>query len=286
MNFSCICGDRRQTEIALYLKKLGHNVLIFGLPKNNRLSLAKDLEEAIKFADALILPLPVSRDGKTVNAPLTNDVIFLQEIMQYFPKKIFGGILKPSFIEELNNNGISYYDYYKSEPLTVKNAVLTAEAALAIAINCTDRSIYGSNALVIGYGRIGKQIAKYLKVLGANVTASSRSLGTQALIEADGINAISTDNIMLDLSKFDYIINTAPSPIMDRDFFKNVKPDVFIEDLATDAGTDFSAASNYNIKAALYSGLPGKLSPITAAEFIAQEILNNISTTKRGNNAG
>ena len=276
MNFVCIGGDRRQTETALYLKKLGHNVTIFGLPKNDKLSSSNNLYQAISENDIVVLPLPVSRDGVTVNTPLTSEIIFLQDILLCRPKFIFGGIIKDDFISELKCREIPFYDYYNSEALTVKNAVLTAEAAIAIAINCTDFSIFGSKSLVLGYGRIGRYLCKYLKALGSTVTATSRNSGTLAIIEADGHTAINTAKITSICDEFDYIFNTAPSPIIDQNFIKRIKHTAFVEDLATDSGIDLAAANTYCINANVYSGLPGKHSPVSAAQFVAEEILSYI----------
>ena len=78
---------------------------------------------------------------------------------------------------------------------------------------------------------------------------------------------------MKNCGEFDYIFNTAPYPLLSREFFKACKKSVFIEDLATDSGIDLAAAHEYNINAAVYGGLPGKHSPKTSAKFIAEEIL-------------
>lgn len=277
MKFSIIGGDRRQIEIAAFLKKSGHDVNVFGLPPMYGLKVMDSLCNSVFDSDATILPLPVSRDGKTITTPLTNDVIFLQDILQCHPKMVFGGMIKPPLIEEFNARSIAYNDYYASEALTVKNAVLTAEAAVALAINGTDRSIFNSKALVIGYGRIGKQLARYLKALGAEVTATSRYPGTRAKIFSDGIIPLDTGLCREAASQFDYIFNTVPSPIMDGAFFGSCKKTAFVEDLATDAGTDFAAAVRHGINAAVYGSLPGKHSPVTAAEFIADEILNTVN---------
>ena len=283
MRFACIGGDRRQTEIAKYLKEKQHEVCLFGLPKSEGIESTDSLCEAICGADAVILPVPLSRDDKTVNTPLTGDVIFLQDILQCSPKFIFAGLISPGFAKELSDAGIEFKDYYKSESLTVKNAVLTAEAAVAIAVTEAERSLFGTNALVIGYGRIGKQLARYLKAMGARVTATSRSDGTMATIEADGYEPLNTTFCKNEVHNFDFIFNTAPSPIMDSEFFMRCKKGCFVEDLATKAGTDFGAAAKYSVKAALYSGLPGKYSPVTAAECIADELLNNSNIDFREN---
>lgn len=278
MKFACIGGDRRQIETASVLKQSGNEVTLFGLPSVNGFIIAESIEEALFNTDAVLLPLPVTRDGKTVNAPLSERIVFIHDILSLRPKMVFGGIIKEKLAEDLNAAGIKYYDYFSSESLTVKNAVLTAEAAVAIAINGTDNSIFQSEALVIGYGRIGRQLAKYLKALGANVTATSRDEGTRATILADGYAPISTSAVLEQCSKFDYIFNTAPTAILNAYFFANCKNTVFVEDLATDSGVDLSAAAKYGISADVYGGLPGKHSPISAAKYIAEEILRKINT--------
>ncbi len=272
--FAIIGGDRRQTEIALQLKEKSQDVTIFGLPKNESLKSADSLYESVSTADCIVLPVPLSRDGNTVNTPLTDSVILLQELLLCRPKKVLAGMISPDFAITLENSGIPYYDYFSSETLTVKNAVLTAEAAVAIAVNCTDFSIFGSNALVLGYGRIGRQLAKYLKTLGASVTATSRAESTLATVEADGILPLKTDAVLSSLPKYHYIFNTAPAPIMNREFFENCHKTAFIADLATNSGADLAAAKEFNLNSAVFGGLPGKNSPISAAKFITDEILN------------
>ena len=61
--------------------------------------------------------------------------------------------------EELNH----YESYFENEEVKYKNAILTAEAAIAIAINDYKKSLRDSNCLIIGFGRIGKILADILK---------------------------------------------------------------------------------------------------------------------------
>ena len=274
MKFACIGGDNRQIEIAKYLINKGYNVSAFGLPKIDNIELENSLYSVINNADVLILPLPISRNGETVYTPLDDNIIPLDSILEFKPKIIFGGLLTDNFRTKLDNKKIKYFDYYKNEGITVKNAILTAEAAISIAISETNFSIYNSNCLIIGYGRIGKPLAKYLKTMGANVSISSRFEKTLNKIEADGYNAINTNECTFNLKNKHIIFNTAPSPILNENFFKNCNKNTLVLDLATDAGTDFEAAIKYEINAKLCPGLPGKFSPETAAKFIADEILN------------
>lgn len=266
-------GDLRMIYAAERMHELGYEVTTYGL--STELS-SGILCETVEKADAVILPLPISNDGMTVRTPLTNEMIYLDDIILCKPKYIYGGIIGKQLKDNLTAENVPFFDYYTDEPLTVKNAVLTAEAAVALAISGSNISLYRSKALVIGYGRIGKQLSSYLKALGAEVTATSRNSGTLATIEADGYIGKHPSDIIDSLPDYDFIFNTAPAPIMNRKFFSRCKPACFVEDLATGAKTDLTAAKEYGINADVYPGLPGKFFPLTAGRIIAETINDHI----------
>ena len=278
MKLLIIGGDKRMYYSAEKLHEAGYEVATYGLIDSSRDTI---LSEAIKDADGIILPLPISKDKMTITAPMTNELIYLDDVIHCKPKFIYGGIINDSLKSKLTDTGTNYYDYYTDEPLTIKNAVLTAEASISIAINGSGISLFNSNALVIGYGRIGKQLSYYLKALGANITATSRDSATRATIEADGFESKNTADVKDILEKFDFIFNTAPAPIMDRTFFSRCKQNCFVEDLATGANTDLTAAKEYGINANIYPGLPGKFFPLSAGKIIADTINNHILETNQ-----
>ncbi|WP_407454592.1 dipicolinate synthase subunit DpsA, partial [Methanobrevibacter sp.] len=270
-NICFIGGDRRSISTALFLKSKGYDVSVIGLKSNEQLAEYTDLTNAIDNSDAIVLPLPLTRDNITVNAPLSNEIYYLSDIIKLKPHFIFGGIIKGDFKEQLKKAGIKHYDYYDSEYLTVKNAVLTAEAALSIAISETDSSIYGSKSVVIGYGRIGKQLSKYLKTLGSKVIATSRNEGTLATIEAEGLIPLKTDNCFETYLDADYIFNTVPFPVFNSSFFEKCSPNLMFLDLASNSGIDLAKAKLRNLKCGIYGGLPGKYSSKTAGIYVAEE---------------
>ena len=66
-------GDMRQAVLAGRLSSLGFEVAVWGFSQNSDISGAvrcADFASAIKSADAIVLPLPVSRDGVTLNCPM------------------------------------------------------------------------------------------------------------------------------------------------------------------------------------------------------------------------
>ena len=75
---------------------------------------------------------------------------------------------------------------------------------------------------------------------------------------------------------YDIIINTIPSLILNREYLSNVRQDALIIDIAsTPGGVDRQAAKELGIRSILALSLPGKVAPITSAEFI-KETLNHI----------
>ena len=95
-------------------------------------------------------------------------------------------------------------DYSQKDAFTIKNAIPTAEAAIALAVQNNENMLFGSNCLVVGYGKIGKILSHYLKCLGANVTASARKESDLSYIYSNGIEHIKTSEINKVADKFDF----------------------------------------------------------------------------------
>ena len=92
---------------------------------------------------------------------------------------LFGGCLDESIRQLAEARGVVAANYYENESLCVKNAIPTAEGALAIAMNELPITLNGAKACVLGYGRIGKVLARLLKAMGAR-SAMKWSPGTTA----------------------------------------------------------------------------------------------------------
>ncbi|MDD6342335.1 MAG: dipicolinate synthase subunit DpsA, partial [Eubacteriales bacterium] len=76
-----IGGDERQTVAAEEFAKDGFDVRLFGCPSGNgRLESAKTLSDAVADSVAAILPVPCSKDGKTVFAPFAEEPIRADEV--------------------------------------------------------------------------------------------------------------------------------------------------------------------------------------------------------------
>ena len=285
MKFFIIGGDMRNAEIANILTKRGHTCQIFGLDRidnsiNKSIKRAETISEIISKCDGVVLPVPVSKDGVRITAPYSNDDVFLAEIFSTVDKTtpIFGGVVGKNLKDAAAFRGIRILDYMDDEKVRIKNAQLTAEGAVEIAINRTKHSIFGSKILVSGYGRIGKFVAKYLKALGGNVTVTSRNDNTLTEGILHGYNAINTENISAEIDKYNLIINTVPALIFNENLLKKCSENVKIIDLASaPGGIDFDMAKHLKIDAISALSLPGKTAPVTSAEIITNYIFEKLN---------
>ena len=96
-----------------------------------------------------------------------------------------------------------------------------------------------------------------------------------AWIRAYGHMETNINTIGENLSDFDVIINTVPHLVLTEERIKYVRDDCLLVDLASNpGGIDKKAAKNKNLKLIWALALPGKVAPITTAEFIKDTVYN------------
>ena len=180
------------------------------------------------------------------------------------------GELQPRLMSEF---GLTLLDYYDREELQIANAVPTAEGAIQLAMEATDRTIHESSCLVIGYGRIGRLLAGRLRALGARTAVSARRYSDLAWIRAENFQCLRTDALAGALGQFDLILNTVPALILDAGLLGETKETCVILDLASaPGGVDLAAAQRLGRRAIAAPGLPGRTAPRTAAAAIRDSI--------------
>ena len=209
-NSICILGgDLRQITVAKEFSNSGFKVSLCGFDKArdipNGIIPKNDVRSAMKDSDFIILPLPFSKDGINVSAPLSNKLIPLSLIKELEKDKIFfGGMMKNTAF------GIATYDYYENEELKIFNAIPTAEGALSIALNESTETLNGCKTAVIGYGRIGKILGNMLKSLDSDITVLHRSNKDDAWCSAFGISSANIRDIKSVLKEKKIIFSRFP----------------------------------------------------------------------------
>ncbi len=261
MLISVIGGDKRFLYAAKRLSDLGHTVLFAATEKPN-----STIEQALK-SQAIVLPMPVSRDRITLNAPLFDKSISLCDILSQLDGKqiLLGGIT--------NIDYPNYYDYYNNEGFLCKNSAVTAEGAIQTAFNNTDYSLTGSRVLVVGYGKLGKALCKRLLSFECMLTASARKHSDFEQICRLGINCVNTLELEEIINDFDIVFNTVPYPVLDKQVLRNAKRDtLFIELASAPYGIDLEYAKEQNLCVKLEASLPSRCAPKSAGEFIADTV--------------
>lgn len=267
-NILLMGGDERQRLLCKKLKNLGYDATYY--TQNG----------GFNQYDRLILPYPLTRDGITLNAPLEPQDILLGDVYKYVKPggKILGGKMPKSFCDNAN---YSFEDYAQDEFLLYKNAVLTAQACISLLMTQTQKPVTNLKITIVGYGRIGRFLARYLLPLGALVTVVTSSDKTHAFCNAEGIRSYcveTADDITSEtLKDCDVILNTAPKRLFFGSSLKLLnKKTVYFELASPPYGIDFLQAQQFKIKTVKAFGLPGRYFPESACDCILEIILKHL----------
>ena len=154
--------------------------------------------------------------------------------------------------------GYKRVDFLSDPYYLARNAAITAECAIEIVENILHRNVSGHSFLILGWGRIGKCLGKFLQQKGAEVTIAARKVTDLAIIEALGYRAIPLQDLK---PHSEFILNTIPTMVLEK-----VPSDCFAIELASKPGM-----CGGNIISA--RGLPGKMRPVESGKLIAETFL-------------
>ena len=277
-----IGGDLRTVKLAIMLANDENEVYVYGLEKSedlkkcNKIIQCESIKKAIENVEIVIGPVPFSSNGVTLNTPFSDKEITIREMMHVINAKVLiAGGISPEVYEMANYEYIEIVDIMKREELAVLNTIATAEGTIQLAIEHTNKILHGSEVLILGFGRIGKVLARKLSGLAVKVTCAARKDEDLAWIQAYGHNSININNLGENLRKYDIIINTVPHIILSEEKLQYIKKDCLLIDLASNpGGIDKKSVKEKNIKFVWALSLPGKVAPTTSAEFIKETIYN------------
>ena len=283
-------GDRRQIAGVRQLSE--HYIInVWGIDgayfeNESEVNVFSELSDCLDGVSAAVLPLPASPDSIMLSCPLASERSEqkLMGILKYLSEGclIVGGKLPERFIKVAEASGYKVVDYFESEEFQIKNAYITAEAALSIAMNTLDKSIKGSRVAITGYGRIAKHLCSLLLSLGAMVTVTARNERELLWAEANGCDILLLDEERRALealkSGYDVIYNTVPCWLFSRDYLSELDKNTLIVDLASaPGGVDIKAARELGANVNWATSLPGKYAPRSAGALIGECIDSIIS---------
>lgn len=273
-------GDRRNAGLYDLLLLDEYSVGVYGIEllyKEN-----ESMKSLLESSDVVVGPVPLTTDGITINTPFSRGEIDIYDLLLGMKtslgkkKKIFisGGIS-----EEVRNIAkacnIKVFDLLKREEMAVLNSIPTAEGAIQIAMEEMPITLHGCNALVLGYGRIGKVLCHMLSGIGANVRVTARKAHDFSWIKVMGYEGLPLHAVEEYASNIDVVFNTIPTRIINEKLLGAFKTECLLIDLASKpGGIDFDKAKELGMKSVWALSLPGKVAPYSAAKYMKETLVN------------
>ncbi len=152
-------------------------------------------------------------------------------------------------------------DYYcDKEEILLRNAAITAEGAIALALDKTERTLLGSRVLILGGGRIAQALGPRLRALGAEVTVYARRAAQRTVAESAGCRSL--DRLPEPLTGYHILFNTIPAPVL-----PGAAEGALNIELASAPGGFRDPG-----RVVIARGLPGKTAPLSAAEALLNSV--------------
>ena len=161
--------------------------------------------------------------------------------------------------------GYQVLDLLKDPVYLEENAAITARCAPLL----VDVDWPGTSVLILGFGRIGKHLARILTEQGAAVTVAARKETDRALAEKTGYSSLPISQAQGALPTFKVVFNTVPTMILST----AGAPDCIPVELASKPGM----VGNRIIDG---RGLPGKYAPEASGALIARRFLALVKEEK------
>lgn len=281
--FGVVGGDRRQLYAARSLEARGWTVLLFGWERGEGAGGFSQvpLEELGRRCENVLLPLPATRDGLFLNAPFSQEPIPLDGAFARALSgcRVFAGMAGPLKASSPLWEEVPLWDYFAREELVLGNAFLTAEGAIALAVEKSPGGLWGSRCLVAGFGRIGKALCLGLRGLGAQVECCARKPRDMTAIRALGCKALSFQEVG---GPYQVIFNTVPAPVLGEGALARQDRDTLLLELASaPGGIDAQAARRLGIPLVEAPSLPGRYSPKASGELIVEAVYHMLEEERR-----
>lgn len=275
-NISIIGGDSRNLELAKLFIKDGYNTKVYGfsdkeLEKYSFVS----LEDALEDTETVVVGIPAMQDNELLKSEVPTSLTYFLTCIKE-EQKVYGGVIKDKILAAFQKKNIEYFDFMKSEEFAILNTIPTVEGAIEIAIKETNITLHNANILILGFGRIGKLLAKTLKGFESKIDLAARKEEDFAWIDTYGYKKVTYESLDSELNKYDIIFNTVPTLLLDKNRLGKINKDCLIIDLASKpGGVDFEIAKELGIKTNWALGLPGKVAAKTAAKYMKDIIEKN-----------
>jgi len=275
-NLLIMGGDRRQSDVIKQLSSLDITLYLAGL--ENLACTYKNIQHVklnqIDFSlmDSILLPIPGVHEGGSIETIFSSNPLILTKEMIAQTKKecvIYSGVITPYLQEIQRDANRKIIAIFERNDVAVLNSIPTAEGALMLAIENTPVTIHQANVMILGFGRVGKTVARLFHSVGAKVSVCIRKPEDAARVNEMGMMPLFMHSLPEAAKNQAIFINTVPYLVLNANILDHVDKAALIIDLASKpGGTDFAYAKKLGIQTLWSLGLPAKVAPKTAGEII------------------
>jgi hypothetical protein len=225
-----------------------------------RLLSAADL--ITNIGSLILLPIPTARDNKYISGT----AFTIGEIASMLDSStaVAGYEIPAEIMVRATERGATVYDAALDEDFLTKNAELTARGAVGYILTNSKKDLSDMSVGVVGYGRIGMRLVRWLLPFGCNLTVYTNRHEVALELCESGVSAEMVSEIS-DLTHLDLLINTAPARQIDDSILHE---NLTVIDLAS--GSVFKDSRGV-IKLA---SIPNAFYPLTAGRVYAEGIMS------------
>ncbi len=272
-------GDDRHCYLANELILRGHEVWVWELGNERgacpilsefqKVKPAKTFSQLAEVCQVLAGPVPFSKylaAKEKGNEKFQNTLCAHVRAGQHF----FAGGIPGELKSALEGKGVLVTDYLTRDSFLERNAQLTAQGCVAEVIRAYKKRLRHAKVLVAGFGFCGREIARTMRGVGAEVTVCVRRMQSAWEAYEAGFSIAYYEQLNDLLPGVDIVINTVPVQVFPENRLKSAKAGtLFVEIASAPGGFSPEMAESFGLRVILCPGLPGKYVPAGAAEAMA-----------------
>ena len=209
----------------------------------------------------ILLPIPTTRDNIYING--TDLTLGSVVPLLTCESTLVGYNIPRDLVFNAEQVGAAVYDAGQDERFLMENAIISARGAIGYLLTSFTRDIADMKIGIVGYGRIGRALLRYLICLGSSPILYTGRQEVAVELGASGIDCRVLGE-GCDLGGLDILINTSPTAGISID---DLDPMTKIIDLAS--GKPFPTSD----RVTKLSSIPDAMYPLTAGRLYAEGIL-------------
>lgn len=209
----------------------------------------------------ILLPIPTTRDNIYINGT----DLSLGSVVPLLTRDstLVGYHIPRDLVYNAEEVGAAVYDAGRDERFLMENAIISARGAIGYLLTNFTRDVADMKIGIIGYGRIGRALLRYLICLGSSPILFTRRQEVAVELGSSGIDCRVLGE-GCDLDGLDILINTSPTAGISID---DLDLTTKIIDLAS--GKPFPTSD----RVTKLSSIPDAMYPLTAGRLYAEGIL-------------